>query len=123
MAAMIDYWARVTARLQDQESALPGLHRLVAPMLRLVDILREDPRLASVVPGLSHLSVTLRVHGIARYVIGEWQDREPWGYAVSFVDPPFEISGERIVPEAEVADTIVAYLAQLSHDTASRREG
>lgn len=114
MAAMIDRWAQVTARLRDLTNIHPELHPLIAPMLRLVDLLREDPRFASVVPGLSHLSLTLRVPGISRYVIGEWQDREPGGYAVSFVDPPLEISGERTVAEAEVADAITEYLAQLS---------
>lgn len=114
MAAMTDPWAQVTARLRDHENTHPELHPLVAPMLRLIDILREDLRMASVVPGLSHLSVTLRTPGHARYVIGEWHDREPRGYAISYVDPPLEVSGERIVPEAEVADTIAAYLAALA---------
>lgn len=113
-------WDDVTASLQARKAAHPALQPLVEPMLRLVEILRADARLAAARPGLSHLSVTLRLNGIARYVIGEWHDREPRGYAVSYVDPPLELSDETIVPDSQVASTIAAYLARISRSTAPR---
>src|ERR1043166_1016560 len=101
-------WDDVTARLQAQTAEHPSVQPLVEPMLRLVEILRADARLAAARPGLSHFAVTLRLDGIARYVISWWDDREPRGYAVSYVDPPLELSEEMIVPESQVASTIAA---------------
>jgi hypothetical protein len=106
-------WDRVTARLRDLESTYSSLRSLVSPMLHLVEILRGDPRLEGVAPNLSHLSLTLRLPDIQRYVIGWWDDREPRRYAISFVDPPLEFSETTIVSEVEVAATVVAYLERL----------
>jgi hypothetical protein len=104
-------WDDVIASLQAREATYPLLHALIEPILRLIEMLRQDVRLAAARPGLSHLSVTLRVNGVARYVIGEWHDHEPRGYAVSYVDPPLELSEETIVSESQVASTIAEYLA------------
>ena len=112
-------WDDVTAGLQARKAAHPALQPLVEPMLRLVETLRADARLAAARPGLSHLSVTLRLNGVARYVIGEWH-RELRGYAVSYVDPPLELSEETIVPDSQVASTIAAYLARISRSTTPR---
>ena len=111
--ATTDQWDRVTARLRDLENTHSSLRPLVSPMLHLVEILRGDPRLEGVGPNLSHLSLTLRLPDLQRYVIGWWDDREPRGYAISFVNPPLEFSETTIVSEAAVAATVVAYLERL----------
>ena|ERR1051325_2838604 len=117
-----DKWGPVSVRLQDLEKVHgPELHMLVSPMLRLVDLLRGDSRLEAVIPNLSHLSVTLRLSEISRYVIA-WYDGESSGYGISFVDPPFEFSDTSVVPEAQAVDTIVEYLTQLQRDAHARSD-
>jgi hypothetical protein len=110
--AMTTEWDHVVTifkRMDQYTRARPT----VAAMLRMVATLRRDPRLEAVVPNVTHASLTLRVTGSLRYIIVEWREEDPDNFAISFVDPPVDVSGEKVVPEAEAADTVVDYLEQL----------
>ena len=89
--AMTTKWNDVTKWLRTHEDSAVA-RPTVAAMLRLLAVLRKDPRLDAVEPNLSLLSLTLRLRGIQRYVMVAWTEEPPGCYEVAFVDPPLEFS-------------------------------
>lgn len=109
---MTSPWDDAVDRLRDLKR-LKRLRPTITVMLRLVAALRNDPRLDGVAPDISHVALVLRLSGKQRYVIVEWHEDGQPGFAVSFVDPPFEFTDTRIVPQSEGPATVVDYLDQL----------
>jgi hypothetical protein len=102
-------WKRVSERFRDVKRFV-RLRPTVAAMLRLVAVLRGDPRLGAITPSVSLASLNLKLSGSERYVLVVWSEKEPQGFEVSFVDPPLEFSETTKVCEAKVVETIIEYL-------------
>jgi hypothetical protein len=81
-------------------------------------LLRQDPRLADIEPGVSLAALNLKLANSGRYVMVSRVEGEP-RCTVSFVDPPLEFHDTRTVDEAQVVSTISDYIDRLRNGRAS----
>ena len=105
-------WESVKERFKDLAKH-PGLRPTVEKMQWLVGRLCEDPRMDGVAPHVSLGSLSLKPVDSKRSVMIAWNENEPGGYKVSYVDPPLEISETTRAPEAAVITVIMQYLDRL----------
>src|SRR3954451_24570656 len=112
MEEMNNQWNRVNNTFRNLECFAP-LRPTVAAMLRLIAALRDNPRLSVVAPSVSLASLNLKVQDSKRYVVVAWDEKEPQGFEISFVDPPLEFSGTTTVCEAKAVETIIEYLGRI----------
>ena len=110
--AMTVEWKHVSDRFQELQR-FERLRPTVTAMLRLIADLRKDSRLDAFVPSVSLASLNLKLSGSKRYVVVAWNDSQPQGFEISFVDPSLEFSETSMVFEANVVATIVEYLNKL----------
>ena len=86
---------------------------VVARMLGLTARLRDEPRLAAMVPVVSHFTLTLRAPGCTS-VVAVWCDESEGGaYKVAFVDPPLEFRQTKQFSDDDVVATVIEYVDRL----------
>jgi hypothetical protein len=110
--AMIAEWDNVVRRFQDLQQ-FASFRPTIDAMLWLVPLLRAESKLDAMAPNVSHAALTLRMPGEQRYVLVELRNEPLREFAISFVDPPLEISETKVVPWPQVVSTISDYVAQL----------